>query len=970
MFVLFMAIAAAIGAGLLVQAARRRSSWRAVAGGAVIAATALLFALMSFWGEMLWFEEVGYSGRFWTVVLTVAGMVVAGAVAGALGVALLTWAIPRHIRALRRWPVVAGALIGGAWGLLSWDTVLRYLNRVDTGVREPILGRDTGFYLFTLPFLDLVHWLLLGVAIISLITVAIVALSVSGETGRSGGAVPRTPAPSIRPAPAGPEGEAPPVPVPTGLAALARPSFITVGALLVVLAAGMYLDVFHLLYSRWGIVYGPGWTDVHVRQPAYQMIGALLAVAGAALVVVGASAAASRRFGGTAARLRRVILVPVGGIAVLWVTGLLILPLLFQWLRVTPNEITVERPYLAHNIAFTRQGFDLEKVEQQPFVPSGKLTPEVIAENERLLSEVRLWDPQALDAVLEQFQEIRLYYEMAELDIDRYVLGGRYRQVMVAAREMDQRNLPPQSQTFVNRRFKYTHGHGVAMASVRDFTQDGLPNLLVKDIPPVSQFPELHVDRPEIYYGQHTTGYVVVRTTEPEFDYPSGEHNVYSNYEGKGGVQLSNFWRKLVYAWKLGGTRLLFSSYPTDESRVLYDRNIRERVGKIAPFLHFDHDPYVVVVGGRLKWIVDAYTTSSYYPYSEPYFSGEVIEPVDGERPAVATANVASYLHGASYVRNAVKAVVDAYDGAVTFYVFEPADPIIQVWSRVFPGLFRSKAEMPPEILAHVRYPEGFLLAQGLVYAKYHMTDPMVFYNQEDLWIRATERYYDQIRPVDPYYVMWRPPGEDAAEFSLILPFTPKNRQVLVGWIAGLCDPENYGRLITYRLPKDQWVLGTQQVDTKIDQDRFLSAQLALWDQRGSRVIRGNVLVIPIGDTLLYVEPIYLQADEAAYPELRIVVLMHGDQMAYANTFDDALRALVHGMPAGAPGPEIGALTDGRAPAIAGRANEALGSYLRLLGERRFEEAAVQLRELERALRELEATPPPASAPLPGLPRD
>jgi hypothetical protein len=320
--------------------------------------------------------------------------------------------------------------------------------------------------------------------------------------------------------------------------------------------------------------------------------------------------------------------------------------------------------------------------------------------------------------------------------------------------------------------------------------------------------------------------------------------------------------------------------------------------------------------------------------------------------------NVSEYLHGANYVRNAVKAVVDAYDGSVTFYVFEPEDPIIRVWSRIFPDLFKSKAEMPAGLLAHVRYPEGFLLAQGLVYARYHMTDPDVFYNQEDLWIRSTERYYNELRAVEPYYVMWQLPGEAKAEFSIIQPFTPKNRQVLIGWIAGLCDPDNYGRLIAYRFPKDQWVLGTQQVDTKIDQDRHLSAQLTLWDQRGSRVIRGNVLVIPIDDTLLYVEPIYLQAEAAAYPELRVVVLMHGDKMSYADTFEEALRGLLAGAPPGTAG--VGPPAEARAQDLARQANEAFESYLRLVGERRFEEAAARLRALERAIQELAGSPPGA----------
>ncbi|MEZ4309181.1 MAG: UPF0182 family protein [Polyangiaceae bacterium] len=753
---------------------------------------------------------------------------------------------------------------------------------------------------------------------------------------------------------------------------VARPLFLSLGFLALTLGAGRFLAIYHLMYSKMGVVYGPGCTDVFVRMPANQIMGALLAVAGAGLVAISASSSASRRFGSSGPRLRRAVLLPGAVLAGAWVIALFALPLVFQWLRVGPNEITVEAPYLAHNIAFTRKGFALDKVEQRDFAPSDTLTPEAVGENEPVLAEVRLWDPAALQSVYKQFQEIRLYYKMADVDIDRYNFGDRYRQVMVSAREMDQRNLPAQSQTFVNQRFKYTHGFGITMASAHDFTADGLPNLLVKDIPPVSAYPELAVTRPEIYYGQLTSGYVVANTEEPELDYPSGADNVYTKYQGKGGVQLTNAWRKLVYGWKLGGTRLLFSGYPTSESRILFHRAIHERVSTLAPFLDFDHDPYIVLVNGRLKWIVDAYTTSSYFPYSEPYFSGERVEPVDSAesgRPALFRMNVASYLHGANYVRNSVKAVVDAYDGDVTFYVFAPDDPILRVYERAFPGMFRPRSEMPAEVLAHVRYPEGYLLAQGLVYAKYHMTDPAVFYNQEDLWVRATERYHDEVRTVAPYYVMWRPAEQTEVELALILPFTPKNRQVLIGWIAGLCDPANYGRLLTYRFPKDEWVLGTQQVDTKIDQDRFLSSQLSLWDQRGSRVLRGNVLVIPIGEMLLYVEPIYLQAEQAAYPELRIVVVMDGKRMSYGDTFDEALARLASGAPAEEAGAGLEAFSGGQGapptPATseaARRASEGLDRYFRLMGQRRLEEAAAEMRKVEEALKELtpdKAPPPP-----------
>jgi uncharacterized membrane protein (UPF0182 family) len=556
--------------------------------------------------------------------------------------------------------------------------------------------------------------------------------------------------------------------------------------------------------------------------------------------------------------------------------------------------------------------------------------------------------------VYKQFQEIRLYYEFVDVDIDRYMISGNYRQVMASARELWLPNLPQQSQTFVNQRFKYTHGNGITLTAVSEFTPEGLPNLLIKDIPPRSDYPELQVTRPQIYYGELTYEHAIVNSEEEEFDYPSGEENVYIHYPGKGGVQLSSLWRKFIYGWKFDGTRLFVSDYPTRESRIMFHRQIAERVRTLAPFIGFDEDPYIVLADGRLHWIIDAYTTSEYYPYSEPFISSEVIQYREGNLTRSLRLEVSDYLSGINYIRNSVKVVVDAFEGTVDFYVFEPEDPMIQVWSRIFPDLFRPMEDMPAELLKHVRYPEDLMLTQGLVYSKYHMSDPTVFYNQEDLWIRATEKYYDRVTPVSPYYIMWQLPGSTDPEFVMILPFTPKNRQVMIGWIAGMCDGDNYGRLLAYKFPKETRVLGPQQVETKIDQDRFLSGQLTLWDQRGSKVIRGNVLAIPIEETLLYVEPIYLQAETAAYPELRLVAVMHGDNLSYAETFQDALRGLFEGVDLAAPEREW------EAPAgetslnnLIKQANDAFEDYLSYQSQKRFGDAARALETLQRALEQL-----------------
>ncbi len=915
----------ALGAFLAGTGVLRDRRRRTAAGCLVAVAAPLFFALLSFWGELLWFEAAGYGSTFWRRVAAMVVATVFGAAAGSGGVALTYRGLPGTVPWLRALAVIAGGLVGAVIGLGSWEEGLLFLHRVSAGATEPIFGRDAGFYLFVLPILDRLYLLLIAIALLGFAATALAIVSAAPQ------GIPAWPG-------AGPQ------------RVLARAAAV-VGA---TGAAGMLLARYHLLFSEWGVVAGAGWTDVHVRLPAYWLVAALtLGLATAPLLPP--LAARLRLPLGRLGRREPLGPLPTAwlGIAAVWFTALVVAPNLIQFLVVEPNEITFEKPYIGHNIVFTRRGFRLHQVEERQFPADSELTRDTLHRSRHLLSEARLWDVRALDAVYRQFQEIRLYYAFHDVDIDRYALGDGYRQVMVSARELDQRNLPEQSQTFVNRRFKYTHGYGLTLATVSDFTPDGLPNLLVKDIPPRTETAELRVDQPQLYYGELTGDPVVVNSREPEFDYPSGDENVTTIYSGHGGVRLANLWRKFVLGWRFDGTQFFFSAYMTPDTRVMFHRRVQDRVAALAPFLELDEDPYVVLVDGRLYWILDAYTNSSYYPYSEPFSGSEVIQYGSAAGRERLARGVASRLGGANYLRNAVKAVVDAYDGTTTLYVFDADDPVIRAWQGAFPNLFRDAAEMPAGLRAHVRYPEGFLLAQGLVYAKYHMADPEVFYNQEDLWVRATEKYYAGVQPVEPYYVMWQKPGAERAEFVLILPFTPKNRQVLIGWIAGLCDGENYGRFFAYKFPKERRVLGPQQVETKIDQDRFLSGQLTLWDQRGSSVIRGNVLAIPIEETLLYVEPIYLQAETAAYPELRLVVLMHGDRLSYAETFEEALEGLfdaARAAPAEAEGPAAPWAEQAR------DANQSFERYLRLQGDGRLVEAGRELERLRGLLRELAAT--------------
>jgi hypothetical protein len=924
-----------MGGWILRSGVIRRSRSRIAGGVVVVAASLLFFSLLSFLGEMYWFEAAGYASRFWRMVGARLGTVflfatVAGAGAGLLGGTVLGIA---H-RLLLRSAVVASGVAGALLGLGSWDELLLFLNRVDTGVIEPILGHDAGFYLFVLPLLNR------GFALLVIVAIVVVAVALLAAVVPQQGGVIQLPGQTIA----------------ARVGLIARPLQRASLPLAAVAALGMLLARYHLLYSEWGVVAGPGWTDVHVRLPAYGLVAILTLILGAAPLVPGLAGrlALVLRWSGQGLEFGALATAWLA-IAAIWLFALVLVPNLVQFLVVEPNEISFEKPYIAHNIDFTRRGFRLHEVEERQFPAAEELTREVVRDSQHLLSEARLWDVRALDAVYRQFQEIRLYYAFHDVDIDRYVLGDRYRQVMVSARELEQRNLSPQSQTFVNKRFKYTHGYGLTLATVRDFTPDGLPNLLVKDIPPQTEMPELRVERPQIYYGELTGDPVIVNSREPEFDHPSGDENVSTVYSGTGGVRLENLWRKFVLGWRFDGTQFFFSNYMTPETRILFHRRVQDRVATLAPFLELDEDPYIVIENGRLYWILDAYTTSSRYPYSEPFAGREQIEYGPDHQREQWVGRVTSRLRGANYVRNSVKVVVDAYDGTTTLYAFDSEDPVLRAWRGAFPGLFRDAAGMSAGLRSHVRYPDGFLLAQGLVYAKYHMADPEVFYNQEDLWVRATEKYYSRVQPVEPYYVMWQLPGSEKAEFVAMLPFTPKNRQVMIGWIAGMCDGDNYGRFVAYKFPKEKRVLGPQQVETKIDQDRFLSGQLTLWDQRGSSVIRGNVIAIPIGDTLLYVEPIYLQAETAAYPELRLVVVMHGDNLSYAETFEAALEGLFDDAPESTEAQTQTTHGPASLSELAHSANEVFERYVRLQGEGRFSEAGSELERLRLILRSIDS---------------
>jgi uncharacterized membrane protein (UPF0182 family) len=926
-----------IVAALLIVFGVKHKNWPVTAGGmVVVVGTLFLFWFLSFWTEVLWFASLGYSARFWKVILTqIAGSLLAGG-ASLLLIALLTGRAHRVQPWVTKGAWLLAFYIGFTWGQRLWHKFLLYAYGANTDLTDPILHKDIAFYLYTLPLLNYCQALLLLLSLVGVGTYLIVLFMGIRDRSLTWPALDET----VTQNPCRP-----------GL-------FKSVGCLLLVLAAGTFLHRFNLMYSTAGAVTGAGWTDVWVRLPAYTVVSIWLVILAALLGIGPLQRRLARRLNAGLKGDVTLLGLSAASVVVAEILILGLVPAAFQWLKVQPNEITVESPYISHNIEFTRRAFGLDRIEERQFPVSQDFDQALVDNNPQIFDNIRLWDWRALDSVYRQFQEIRLYYEFRDVDVDRYRYNGEYRQVMVSAREMRLENLPDSSQTFVNKRFKYTHGNGITLTPVNEFVQGGLPDLLVKDIPPVSRYPELDVNQPRIYYGELTDSPVLVNTEVEEFDYPQGETNVYTRYSGTGGVRLNNRWRQFLFGHRFDGTRLFAAQYPTADSRILFDRNVSRRVRKLAPFLHFDDDPYIVLSQGQLYWIIDAYTVSTDYPYSEPLGGRHRRRHVQRRAPRQDPMGSVSGFMGVNYIRNAVKAVVNAYDGSVDFYVFEPNDPLIQTWQRVFPDLFQTQADMPEALRRHVRYPADLLQAQGQVYTKYHMTDPDVFYNQEDLWVPATEKYYNQVQPVTPYYIMWKPPESQDPEFVLMHPFTPKDRQVLIGWIAGMCDPGNYGRLLAFKFPKKKRVLGTQQVETKIDQDSVLSGRLSLWDQRGSRVIRGNVLAIPIEDTLLYVEPIYLQAETAAYPELRLVALMHNDRLSYAESFDEALQGLLTSISTKRPLSPIADADERSMADLAQDANRSFERYLKLQSERRFDRAAEEIAALSATLNRMIQTTP------------
>jgi uncharacterized membrane protein (UPF0182 family) len=763
------------------------------------------------------------------------------------------------------------ALIMAQRASSQWQILLKALNSTQFGLADPAFGRDVSFYTFVLPFYVFLKGWSLGTVILTIIAVGFIYL-LSGNARLQQNKV--------------------------SISDQAKKHILTlVMFIAIILAWNYWLKGYQLLFSKRGLIFGAGHTDLKVvRFSYYIMIAVSLFTA-------------LLTFSGVRKRQFKQPLIGFGlliGSAILFTA---IIPWgIVQQISVKPNELVKELPYIKHNINFTRKGFNLDTIERENFPVSESLSLSDFSDQGGIKKHIRLWDHRPLKSTFSQIQEFRLYYDFNGVDVDRYTFGDDYRQVMLSAREINYNEIPQEAKTWVNEKLQFTHGYGMVMSPVNEIGEEGLPNLIIKDIPPKVSVP-ITFNRPEIYYGELTDTYVIVNTDLAEFDYPAGDTNATTRYEGPGGLPIKNSFRRLLLAIQLRNLEIIFTRYLNSDSRIMIDRNIQVRVPKIAPFLEYDIDPYLVLHDGRLFWIYDAYTHTNQFPYSTPYeptppriTQAAQGQQTQGQQQAQQQLNreiqATKYpFTGKNYIRNSVKITIDAYTGDVNYYVINDKDPLIQTYMKIFPHMFKDFSEMPEGLKHHIRYPMSLFNVQAEMYSTYHMTEPQVFYNKEDKWNIPQEIYGEVETQMIPYYTIIKFPDDSGdEEFVLILPFTPVNKNNMLAWIAARCDLENYGRIIEYKFPKEKLIYGPLQIESRIDQNSEISQLFTLWGQKGSSVIRGNLLVIPVRDSLIYVEPVYLRAEQSELPELKRVIVGYQDNIEIGLTLEDALVKLFTGV--------------------------------------------------------------------------
>jgi uncharacterized protein len=920
---------------------RRPRRWRLWVIALIVLLLIAGYRSLSIYLSAAWFGSLGFSAVFWYVFKLKLVLGVGFAVVTVAILRIAFWLLekifagqtmaPRTI-VINNQPVqfspgpyirplgwLIAVVIGLFYGLAmkeDWRSFALYRHQSSSASFDPIFNKPVGFYLFSLPVFELLcSWLITLAFIVLCATIAYAILGSGEKSPKSWRAKPLT--------------------------AIS----IALAVFLLVLSWRVYLSRFPYLWEDHQVFSGVTFTEANYLLPALRFVSIALLIS-ALIAIINAF---------TKRGLRLLVLALVIPAAV-YVIGVVIVPSYVNSFIVKPNELGRETPYIENNIVWTRRAFGLEQVELREFPAENSIAGLSLASNRATLENIRLWDWRALQDTLKQIQAIRTYYNFPDVDVDRYQLDGSTRQMMVAAREIDTQRLPESSRNWINEKLIYTHGYGLTVNTANGFTPEGMPRFMVSNMPVESSSKDLKVTRPEIYYGQETDSDVYVRTKQKEFNYPQGETNTYTSYQGSGGIPIGGRARRLLLAWALGDlSKLPFSDDVTADSRVLINRNIKKIVNGIAPFLIYDNDPYLVVNDeGRLFWMIDAFTETANYPYSRHH-------------------DVAG--NSINYIRNSVKVVIDAYNGTTDFYVFDSQDPLIAAYRGAFPTLFKEASQMPPNLRAHIRYPETLIRAQGEVYGLYHTQSAKVFFQREDVWNVAQKIQLDESGKkvpleIDPYFVLMQLPGENApAEFVLILPFTPSGRNNMIGWMAGRSDGDNYGKLLIYNFPESRLVDGPLQIEARVDQNSELSSQFTLWNQQGSRVLRGHLLVIPIGRSLLYVEPIYLRAESSPMPELRLVVLAAQDKLGYGRSFEEALNNLAGdiakapeaaktGEPSAAepsksstpsPSPSPGA----NIQQLATRAVQEFEEYQRLTSQGKLAEAGQKLEQHKRTLEEL-----------------
>ncbi|NLE73532.1 MAG: UPF0182 family protein [Actinobacteria bacterium] len=823
--------------------------------GVLVAIVVLAFTFSNFWTEFLWFQETGYVSLFWARIW---GKLLVGAIAGAAAAGLFLANVflarrlspresdnivlpglspagdpARRSRWIRIGLVAAGFTVALFFGLAEgsgWEEILLFFHRIPVGYQDPLFGKDASFFIHTLPFIR--RLLDFSTAALICTFLGVLAVYALDRAARLSG-------------------------YRLHLAPYVKGHISVLAALLLVcVAVGFIVSSWELVHSPRGVVFGAGYTDTAVQLPVMRVL-ALVALVSAIIFLLNIYY-----------RGWRLPLIAVGFLTLMWLGAGQVYPAIVQQYRVSPNEIEVESPYIANNIDATRFAYGLDRVQNRYYPALTSLNTESIEKNRASINNMRLWDSQPLLEAVTQQQELRLYYHFRDVDIDRYEVSLRYRQIMLAARELDHTSLLSQAKTWVNEHLTYTHGYGVVISTVNSTTADGLPEYLVSDIPPQT-ITSLEVTRPAIYYGEVGNEFVIVNTKAKEFDYPGRDENQFTTYTGTGGIPMESFWKRAAFALRFGDLKLLASEYLTPESRIMFRRTIRERAAVIAPFLQLDGDPYIVLRDdGTLIWMWDAYTTTSRFPYSEPRSNG------------------------VNYIRNSVKMTIDAYDGSITLYLVDSNDSLAATYDKSYPGLLRPANEMPEDLRRHMRYPQDLFALQAQVLSVYHMQDPQMFYNKEDVWQIPNEIYSAEEIPMAPYYAIMTLPGEEEEEFLLMQPFVPLEKSNMVAWMTARMDGDHYGELLVYELAKDKLVFGPAQVEARISNDPVISAQLALWNQAGSQVIRGNLLVIPVEESLLYVEPLFLQAEQQPIPELKRVIVSYGERVVMEPTLSRALERM------------------------------------------------------------------------------